>query len=105
MSLTPAFIMNGLLKNPRWSKEIHMNKIINGRKYDTATAKEIYESSSQSVRGMTLYQKKTGEFFLFCWDSFGSRSIQPMTEERAKEWLADFASADEYEKVFGPVKE
>lgn len=56
-----------------------MNKIINGRKYDTATAKEIYESSFQRVKGMTLYQKKTGEFFLFCWDTFDSRSIQTMT--------------------------
>lgn len=82
-----------------------MNKIINGRKYDTNTAKEIFEYTFLDSSSVTLYRKKTGEFFLFCWDVFGSRSIQPMTEERAKEWLADFASADEYEKVFGHVEE
>ena len=48
-----------------------MKKIINGRKYDTETAKEIgywsngYPCSDFNHCEETLYLKKTGEYFLY----------------------------------------
>ena len=48
-----------------------MKKIINGKKYNTETAKEVgYRSSGGSTSDFsywcqTLYRKRTGEFFLY----------------------------------------
>lgn len=48
-----------------------MKKIINGKKYDTDTAKEVGYSNNGLLSTdidyieETLYQKKTGEFFLY----------------------------------------
>lgn len=102
-----------------------MKKIIDGKKYDTETAKRLgFYSNYGSWRDFnhfeeTLYQKKTGEFFLFgeggpltryaesCGDnsfSGGSRII-PLTEEKAKAWVEKNLSADEYEALFGEVEE
>lgn len=101
-----------------------MKKIINGKKYDTETAKEI----CGFVRGCcsdfkyfseTLYRKKTGEFFIYgeggamtsyskvCEDGSisGSARILPISETRAKEFVEAYGSAEEYEKAFGEVEE
>ena len=101
-----------------------MKKIINGKKYDTNTAKEItYASNGYGVTDFnysceTIYQKKTGEFFLHGeggplskyreseghgWCS--GESIVPLTIEEAKEWMEKNASADTYESIFGEVEE
>lgn len=80
-----------------------MKKIINGRKYDTETAKEIgywsngYPCSDFNHCEETLYLKKTGEYFLYgeggalteyarsvCGGSTGgSRIMMEMFEELA----------------------
>ena len=102
-----------------------MKKIINGKKYDTETAKEIASTSGgEGPRDFhyfeeTLYRKKTGEFFLaghggpaskyakscglnqWC----GGEAITPLTEQEAKTWCEFALDADEYEVIFGEVEE
>lgn len=100
-----------------------MKKIINGKKYDTATAKEV--GSSQRNCGELsycceeLYRKKTGEFFLYgeggpaskyaesCGNNSWSGGCQiiPLTYEAARTWAEKHLDADEYEAVFGEVSE
>lgn len=102
-----------------------MKKIINGKKYDTETAKAVGEwSNAGSWRDFshmeeTLYRKKTGEFFLFgeggpatkyavsagqnSWT--GGEKIIPLTYENARQWAEEHLDADEYEAVFGEVVE
>lgn len=101
-----------------------MRKIINGRKYDTETAKELgdywnglgendFENFSE-----ILYQKKTGEYFLYgeggpaskyaehCpggWTS--GKGIIPMTESEAMKWAEEHLDCDECEAIFGEVEE
>ena len=101
-----------------------MKKIINGKRYDTATAKKIGDASHSNNRDFgywyeELYQKKTGEFFLYGeggpmskysrstgqneWA--GGEEINPLTLGEAQEWGEKYLDADEYEEVFGRVEE
>lgn len=101
-----------------------MKKIINGKKYNTATAKELYTMSSGARSDFghvseTLYIKKTGEYFLYgeggpmsryaqsagqnCWT--GGEAITPITEAEARKWGEKHMDGDEYEAVFGEVEE
>lgn len=82
-----------------------MNKIINGRKYDTNTAKKICETTGFDNKTITLYQKKNGEFFFCHWHTVNEYFIDPTTEEEAKDWVAYNTDADFYESIFGPVEE
>lgn len=100
-----------------------MKRIICGKVYDTCTAKELasWESSPDATGfdyiSETIYQKRTGEFFIFGfggpdtkyavsagqhrWSS-GSQII-PLTWDSAREWAENHLSAEEYEKIFGSV--
>ena len=102
-----------------------MKKIINGKVYDTDKAKEpgIYCSPGNwndfNYYEETLYQKRTGEFFLFgkggpmtryaeaegqnSWS--GGRRIMPMSYDEAKKWAEENLDADEYESIFGAIDE
>ena len=102
-----------------------MKKIINGKLYNTDTAKRLgVYANGGSWRDFShleeaLYQKKTGEYFLHgeggamtiyatpegnnSW-SGGSR-IMPMTYDEAKEWAEKHLEADEYEAIFGEIVE
>ena len=102
-----------------------MKKIINGKLYDTSTAKEMGScwnglgSRDFNHINETLYRKKTGEFFLYGeggpmtkyaesigqnqWS--GGEEIIPLTVESARQWAEDSLSADEYKKIFGTVAE
>lgn len=101
-----------------------MKKIINGRKYDTDTAKEIDSYSNDRPRTdfryfcETLYQKHTKEFFLYghggpmskyaehCGQGWtGGESIIPMTLEDAKEWVENHSTVEIYESLFGEISE
>ena len=96
-----------------------MKKIINGRLYDTETAKMIGSWSnglgSSDFHYCTeyLYQKKTGEYFLYgsggamsiygksygggmCW----GEDIVPMTEKEVKVWAEVHLTADEYMELY-----
>lgn len=101
-----------------------MKKILNGKLYDTDTAKEVgFYSNGYGVGDFqycyeTLYRKKTGEFFLYgrggamskyCerYDNMrsGGDVIIPYTEEEAKEWAVENMDADDYMELFGVVEE
>lgn len=66
-----------------------MKKIINGKVYDTNTAKLIGSWDAE-----TLYQKKTGEFFLF-----GNR-IMPLSYDSAREWAEEHLDVEDYINLF-----
>lgn len=101
-----------------------MNKVIKGKRYDTETAKELLtHHSDYSTRDFnyyreTLYQKRTGEFFLYGVGGAASRyaervgdmwgggeRIIPYSIAQAKEWVEKHFDADEYEEVFGKVED
>ena len=102
-----------------------MKQVINGKMYNTETAKHI--TGYSNGRGWSdfrhyeedLYQKRTGEYFLAgeggplspyaeaCpsggWDS-GS-GIKPLTDKAAREWVEHFSDVDTYISCFGEPEE
>lgn len=84
-----------------------MKKIIKGKMYDTETAECIHEGSMNNGRSMSLYKKRTGEFFIFyitCWE-IEADYIEPISENEAKEYVETYCDADVYEGLFGEVQE
>lgn len=100
-----------------------MKKIINGKKYDTATAQKLgffdnNELGFSSVEEI-LYRKRTGEFFLLGeggpmskyavstgggnWA--GGTAIIPLSWEAARAWAEEHLDAAAYEGIFGEVAE
>lgn len=101
-----------------------MKKIIDGKRYDTETAREIGSDEFPGSRTdfhywcETLYQKKTGEFFIFgeghglsryaerYVDGWGwGEKIIPISYDEAREWVEKHLDAEDYEELFGPVAE
>ena len=100
-----------------------MKKIINGKKYDTDTAKCLLTwdngCTGFSYCMEALYQKKTGEFFLFGKGGpmsryaihynnnyiTGGEQIRPFTEQQARNWTENLFDGDDYEAIFGEVEE
>lgn len=102
-----------------------MKKIIQGKVYDTDTAKNVGElvndnwSNDSHWFVETLFQKRTGEFFLHGeggpdskyaesaknngW--FGGEKIIPLSYEAAREWAEEHLTASEYNAVFGAIVE
>jgi len=101
-----------------------MKKIINGKRYDTNSAKELAYASYSNPRDFsywaeTLYRKNTGEFFLYGeggpmsryaaaidqnnWS--GGEKIMPLSYESAQKWAEKNLDADKYEEIFGEVTE
>ncbi len=102
-----------------------MRKIINNRSYDTDTAKELgsWSTACSASDGRsfseTLYQKRTGEFFLHgagnpmsryaervdgsCWRC--GEAITPLTYDRARQWAERHLDAEDYEGIFGAVSD
>lgn len=102
-----------------------MKKIINGKKYDTETAK--FKGKYDNGLGGTdldwyeesLYLKRTGEFFLYgvgnarskyseaCGSNWwsGSSDIIPLSLNEAMKWSETHLDGDEYEAIFGEVEE
>lgn len=101
-----------------------MKKIIGGKKYDTETARFIGEDGFSNQRDFNhwsedLYQKRTGEFFLYGeggplsryaevtgqneWS--GGEKIIPLSYDSAREWAEKHLDADDYESVFGEITE
>ena len=102
-----------------------MKKIINGRRYDTDTAKCMGGDYANCPRNdfnyweETLYRKNTGEFFLHgeggpaskyatsvglnSWG--GGERIMPLSLEAAQRWAEEHLDGDEYEKIFGVIEE
>ena len=101
-----------------------MKKIINGKLYDTDTAKEFgtylngYDYTDLRRMRETLYKKKTGEFFLYgcggpmskyaesCGNTTCSgAAIIPLTLDEAKKWAEEHINPDVYIEIFGEVEE
>jgi len=101
-----------------------MAKIINGKRYDTATASHVatHEYSNRRDFGYfteDLYRKRTGEYFLSgeggpaskyaistgnnSWS--GGDKIIPLSFEAAARWAEEHMDASEYEAEFGVVDE
>lgn len=100
-----------------------MKKIINGRIYDTNTAKELGRDDQTygnfSDWEETLYRKSTGEYFLHgeggpqtkyaqqvgenSWT--GGEKIIPLSIESAQKWAEEHLDADDYERIFGIIEE
>lgn len=84
-----------------------MKKIIDGKTYNTETAKKIAEWDNGlsyndfDYRSEELYRKRTGEYFLYGsggarteWGTVmddgwlaGGSNIVPLTQEEAQDWL------------------
>lgn len=101
-----------------------MVKIINGKRYDTDTARLVgaWDNGTDSVEVVyveeTLYRKHTGEFFLLGYGGPDTRyahlgehgwecgeKIFPQTYESAKQWAKEHLSPEEYDEIFGEIKE
>jgi len=102
-----------------------MRKIINGKMYNTETAKAlVYYNNGLSYTDInhwraTLYKKRNGEFFeegtggantVFghsCGDNTrcGGSKIIPLTIEEAKQFVIDNGSTEEYINIFGEPEE
>lgn len=96
-----------------------MKKIIKGKVYDTDTARQLgLDGGGDGFSSWheELYQKRTGEFFLYgkggpatkyahhvdgsnMWS--GGDKIIPLTADAAREWVEEHLTADEYEEIFG----
>lgn len=101
-----------------------MKKVINGKRYDTETA-ELCGSREYGYPGdfdhvsEELYQKRTGEFFLYgegganskyrkeismnSWS--GGEKIIPLTDDEAREWAEEYLYATDYERLFTVTEE
>ena len=96
-----------------------MKKIINGRRYDTKTATLLgeydngYSRSDFNWYAEKLYQKRTGEYFL--WgrggpmskyaeshgnETTGGEEITLMSAGEARTWAEEHLDADEYADLF-----
>lgn len=100
-----------------------MKTIIKGRKYNTETAKEVgWDNNGRAGFEFCeehLYLKRTGEFFIHGWGGpsskycrsvglnewSGDEKIIPLTNEEARKWAENHLNPDEYEDIFGEVKE
>lgn len=101
-----------------------MKKVINQKRYDTATAKELGYSQHNYPGDLnyvceTLYRKRTGEFFLHGEGGANSRyseqigqnewsggeQIIPLSVESAQKWAEEHLSGEEYEQIFGEIEE
>lgn len=102
-----------------------MKKIINGKRYNTDTAKLIgtYEPDTFGPSDFgwfceEIYRKTTGEYFIYGWGNAASRyaenvygswgsgeAITPLTYDEAREWIEKHLDADTYENEFGPAPE
>ena len=99
-----------------------MKKIIKGKLYDTETAKRLgLDGSGDGFKAWheELYQKRTGEFFLYgqggpmtkyaqtvgdnSWS--GGEKIMPLSLAAAREWAEAHLDADEYGEIFGMPSE
>ncbi len=101
-----------------------MKKIINGKSYNTDTAKTLgtydngYSNNDFDYCYEELYVKHTGEFFLLgiggarskysmtIGNSYcGGSEIVPLTVNEAKSWVEKHLTYDKYAEIFGEHEE
>lgn len=74
------------------------NKVINGKMYDTATAKHLASVDEPDYE--SLHRKENGEYFIS-----SEFEIVPVSEEEARRWSERHLTGDEYVAIFGKVPE
>ena len=101
-----------------------MYKVINGKKYNTDTAKLLgtwraeFSSTDYKYFEEYLYRTKSGNFFIYgeggpdspyrqqieynTWT--GGESIIPITFEQARKWAEDHLDGEDYEAIFGDTE-
>lgn len=97
-----------------------MYRVINGKRYNTETAEKVAEDS-YGARGdfshwtETLYQKSTGEFFLYGeggpmskYSEYvepnargGGEKIIPLSLNEAQAWVEKHTDGNTYDEIFG----
>ena len=101
-----------------------MKKIINGKVYDSEKAKFLVSLSFglpgySSYCKESLYQKRTGEFFIFVEGGpmakysriidnnscVCGKQIVSLSYEAAQQWAEDNLPEEEYEYIFGSIAE
>lgn len=89
-----------------------MKKIIDGKKYDTQTAKLLYQEYGYYEYGdcatvKQYFQKTTGECFTYesLTEDGTSNEFKAYSEEAMKSILVKLLIVDEYEAIFGEVSE
>jgi hypothetical protein len=101
-----------------------MKAVINGKLYNTETAKYIGSFSSGIPRNLdayeeSLYRTRKGEFFIAGSggpyskysrsigqnEIAGGSKITPMTVGEAQKWAEEYLSAEEYIEAFGMPEE
>lgn len=87
-----------------------MKKYLNGKCYDTKTAKELYGWSNElpqsdfNYHAETLFKKRTGEYFLH-FNYVTSEYIRPCNYAGARAWAEAHCDADSFEEIFGIPEE
>ena len=101
-----------------------MKKVIKNRLYDTDKARHLGDAAARcpvndfNYWQESLYQKRTGEFFIYGWGNGASRyakrevdgwtrgeQIIPLDVGSARKWAEKYLSADEYEAIFEVAKD
>ncbi len=93
-----------------------MKKIINGKLYNTKTAKCVGHWDNTPITTdynyyyQELYLKRTGEYFLYTWNlvPYGYNDqdyIDPLSESEAKAWVERCLDTDDYIDLFGYPEE
>lgn len=101
-----------------------MNKVINGKRYNTETAKEMgktgeYYHNDINSWEETLYRTKSGQYFIYGEGGANTRyaepaqlgnwvsgeQIIPISEDKAKEWVNEYLSGEDYDRIFGEPEE
>lgn len=97
-----------------------MYKVINGKRYDTDTARKLGEWDNGRLQddfkwtSESIYKTRSGNFFLHGEGGpltpyatvagnntgWGER-ITPLSEEQARAWSEDRLSGEEYDRIFG----
>lgn len=90
-----------------------MERIIKGKRYNTATAKKCsgavdYGSVNElDYYSLALYRKRSGEFF-FHRDVFRGPmrdDLIPISVDEARQWAEEHLSSEEYKAIFGVVED
>lgn len=107
-----------------WIKVNHTSKVINRKKYDTATAELkfwAYTETEESEIGewgyhkaVFLFQKHSGEFFSYevgfdsiSFDKFlliAKSLLKPLSEDEAKDFVEKYGNCSSYEDIFGDAE-
>jgi len=83
-----------------------MKKIFKNVLYDSDTANPILETETSSYDTETLYRKRNGKFFILAVNSYDDGcTVIPLSDEKAKDFVAENGSVDLYVELFGEVTE